>query len=206
MRYTDDSLYPENMQPLIITAAPYGPTWLPGDAPDIAVTWDEQVKAAVDCYNAGARVLHLHVRNPATGHLSADIEHYNYMMERLKEAVPKMIIQVGGSIAFSPKSDGAKAEWLDYDTRHMLAEITPAPETVTVAIGTSMFDITQMWTAEECERDASRGSEGDRRLRRHVYRRRSGLLPGAPEAPAREAGSSPISRWRMCTSSRSWSG
>ena len=72
MYYTDDSLYPENMQPLIITAAPYGPTWLPGDAADIAVTWDEQVQAAVDCYNAGATVLHFHVRNPATGHLSAD--------------------------------------------------------------------------------------------------------------------------------------
>ena len=38
-----------------------------GDAPDIPVTWDEQVKSAVDCYNAGARLLHLHVRNPATG-------------------------------------------------------------------------------------------------------------------------------------------
>ena len=149
MRYTDDALYPENMQPLIISAAPYGPTWLPGDAPDIAVTWDEQVKAAVDCFNAGARVLHLHVRNPATGHLSADIEHYNLMMARLQEAVPKMIIQVGGSIAFSPKGDGDKAKWLDYDTRHMLADITPAPETVTVAIGTSMFDITQMWTADD---------------------------------------------------------
>ena len=88
MHFTDDSLYPENMKPLIITAAPYGPTWLPGDAPDIPVTWDEQVKSAVDCYNAGARLLHLHVRNPATGHLSADIEHYNFMMERLNEAVP----------------------------------------------------------------------------------------------------------------------
>ena len=149
MRYTDDSLYPENMTPLIITAAPYGPTWLPGDAADIAVTWDEQVQAAVDCYNAGATVLHLHVRNPATGRLSADIEHYNYMLGRLKKAVPKMIIQVGGSIAFSPKSDGEKAEWLDYDTRHMLAEMTPKPETVTVAIGTSMMDITQMWTPDD---------------------------------------------------------
>ena len=79
MYYTDDSLYPENMQPLIITAAPYGPTWLPGDAADIAVTWDEQVQAAVDCYNAGATVLHVHVRNPATGHLSADFEQYNYL-------------------------------------------------------------------------------------------------------------------------------
>jgi len=26
MRYTDDALYPENMAPLIISAAPYGPT------------------------------------------------------------------------------------------------------------------------------------------------------------------------------------
>src|SRR5258705_13754336 len=34
------------MQPLVITAAPYAPAWLPGDAADIAVTWDEQVQAA----------------------------------------------------------------------------------------------------------------------------------------------------------------
>ncbi len=34
-----------------------------------------------------------------------------------------MIMQVGGSISFSPKGEGKKAEWLDYDTRHMLAEI-----------------------------------------------------------------------------------
>ncbi len=149
MRYTDDSLYPENMTPLIISAAPYGPTWLPGDAEDIAVTWDEQVQAAVDCFNAGATVLHVHVRDPETGHLSADIEHYNYMLGRLKKAVPKMIMQVGGSIAFSPKSDGAKAEWLDYDTRHMLAELEPKPETVTVAIGTCMMDITQMWGPDD---------------------------------------------------------
>jgi uncharacterized protein (DUF849 family) len=29
--------------------------------------WDEQVKATVDCYNAGASMLHFRVRNPATG-------------------------------------------------------------------------------------------------------------------------------------------
>ena len=29
MYYSDDALYPENMQPLIITAAPYAPSWLP---------------------------------------------------------------------------------------------------------------------------------------------------------------------------------
>jgi uncharacterized protein (DUF849 family) len=137
------------MAPLIITAAPYGPTWLPGDAEDIALTWDEQVQAAVDCYNAGASVLHFHVRDPETGQLSTDIDHYNYLLGRVKKAVPKMIMQVGGSIAFSPKTDDAKAEWMDFDTRHMLAQLDPKPETVTVAIGTSMFDITQMWTEDD---------------------------------------------------------
>ena len=61
MHLTDDCLYPENMSPLIITTAPHAPTWLPGDASDISVTWDEQVQMAVDCYNAGATVIHLHV-------------------------------------------------------------------------------------------------------------------------------------------------
>jgi uncharacterized protein (DUF849 family) len=137
------------MTPLIISAAPYGPAWLPGDTSDIAVTWDEQVQAAVDCYNAGATVLHLHVRNPATGRLTAKIEHFNYLLERLKKAVPKMIIQCGGSIAFEHPKDDGQVGWLSYDTRHMLAELTPAPETVTVAIGTCMMDITQMWTPDD---------------------------------------------------------
>jgi uncharacterized protein (DUF849 family) len=140
MYYTDNSILPEYMQPLIITAAPYGPQWLPQDA-DIPVSWDEQVQAAVDCYEAGATMLHFHVRNPATGKGSVDFDQYNYLLERVKKAVPEMIIQVGGSISFSPKTDDAKAKWLDYDTRHMLTELTPKPEFVTVSTGTTLWDI-----------------------------------------------------------------
>ncbi len=148
MYYTDDSILPENMAPLIITAAPYGPAWLPGDA-DIPVSWDEQVQAAVDCYNAGATMLHVHVRDPATGHGSVDFDQYNYFIGRLKQAVPKMILQVGGSISFSPKSADAKAKWLDYDTRHMLTELDPKPECVTVAVGTTQWDIISMFTPDD---------------------------------------------------------
>lgn len=148
MYYTDNMVLPEYMDPLIITAAPYGPQYLPEDC-DIPLTWDEQVQAAVDCYEAGARMLHLHVRNPATGHGSVDFEQYNYMMERIRKAVPDMIIQVGGSISFAPKTEDAKAKWLDYDTRHMLTEIVPKPEFVTIAIGTSLWDVTSMMSAED---------------------------------------------------------
>jgi uncharacterized protein (DUF849 family) len=148
MYYTDDSILPENMAPLIITAAPYGPEWIPGDA-DIPVTWDEQVQAAVDCYNAGATMLHVHVRDPATGHGSVDFDQFNYFIGRLKKAVPKMILQVGGSISFAPKSDGAKAKWLDYDTRHMLTELDPKPDCVTIAVGTTQWDIMSMMIPDD---------------------------------------------------------
>ncbi len=148
MYYTDNSILPEYMDPLIITAAPYGPQWLPQDA-DIPVSWDEQVQAAVDCYEAGATMLHFHVRNPATGHGSIDFDQYCYLLERVKKAVPDMIIQVGGSISFSPKTDDAKAKWLDYDTRHMLTELTPKPEFVTVSTGTSLWDVVSMMSKED---------------------------------------------------------
>jgi len=148
MYYTDDSILPEKMQPLIITVAPFGPQWLPGDA-DIPVSWDEQVQTAVDCWNAGATMLHVHVRNPATGKGSVDFDQYNYFIGLLKKAVPQMILQVGGSISFSPKSDDAKAKWLSYDTRHMLTELDPKPEFVTVATGTTQWDIVSMLSKED---------------------------------------------------------
>ena len=63
MNFLDGSLFPENQDKLVITAAPYGPEWIPSDFPeDIPVTMEAQVQKAVDCYNAGATVLHLHVR------------------------------------------------------------------------------------------------------------------------------------------------
>jgi len=149
MHYLDDSLFPENMQPLIITAAPYGPAWLPGDASDIPLTWDQQVQAAVDCYNAGATMLHVHVRDPKTGQGSTNFDEYNAMLARLRQAVPKMILQVGGSISFAPHTDDAKAKWLDYDTRHMLTELDPKPDCVTVATGTTQWDITSMFMPDD---------------------------------------------------------
>ena len=143
MYFTDDSLFPENMQPTIITAAPFGPEWLPGDVEDLPLTFKEQVQAAVDCYNAGATMLHVHVRDPKTGQGSSNFDQYNEFIGMLRNAVPKMILQVGGSISFAPHTEDAKAKWLDYDTRHMLTELNPKPDCVTVTTGTTLWDITQ---------------------------------------------------------------
>ena len=101
MHFLDDSLLPENQEKLVIQVAPYGPQWIPGDSTDIPVTMDEQVQKAVDCYNAGATVLHVHVREE-DGKGSKRLSKFNEMLARLREAVPKMILQVGGSISFAP--------------------------------------------------------------------------------------------------------
>src|SRR6185312_16992581 len=62
MEFLHDSLLPENQEKLVIQAAPFGPTWLPEDSDDIPISLDDQVQRALDCYNAGATVLHVHVR------------------------------------------------------------------------------------------------------------------------------------------------
>ena len=151
MYFTEDSLKPENQAPLIICAAPYGPSWLPGDASDLPVSFDEQTQSAVDCYNAGATMLHIHVRDPKTGHGSVNMDDFQEMLGRLRKAVPKMILSVGGSISFAPKGPGQKAAWLGYDTRHMLADLQPTPDQVTLTPGTSSFNIIEMATPDELE-------------------------------------------------------
>jgi uncharacterized protein (DUF849 family) len=144
MYFTDDSLLPENQAPLMITAAPYGPMWMPQDIPPeqkLPVTWDEQVQTAVDCQNAGATILHIHVRDPKTGHISKNFNLYNDQIGRLRNAVPKMTLQLGGSISFAPEP-GEEASFASYDSRHKLAEIDPKPDQVTVTVGTSLYDQT----------------------------------------------------------------
>jgi len=143
MYFLDGHLFPENQEKLIITAAPYGPEWIPSDYPeDIPVSMAAQIQKAVDCYNAGATVLHLHVREE-DGKGSKRLSKFNELIAGVRKAVPDMIIQVGGSISFAPESDGAVAKWLSDDTRHMLAELDPKPDQVTVTINTVQMNVTE---------------------------------------------------------------
>ncbi len=148
MQFLDDSLLPENQQPLVIQVAPYGPGLLPGDSDDIPVTMAEQVQKAVDCWNAGATVLHVHCRE-ADGKGSKRLSMFNEMLDRLRTAVPEMVLQVGGSISFAPEGEGGDAKWLNDDTRHMLAELNPKPDQVTIAINTNQMNICELLTADD---------------------------------------------------------
>ena len=143
MNFIDGSLWPENQQKLVITAAPYGPEWLPSDFPeDIPVTMGQHIQKAVDCYNAGATVLHIHVREE-DGKGSKRLSRFNELLAGIRARVPELILQVGGSISFSPEGEGDAAKWLSDDTRHKLAELLPAPDQVTVAVSTVQMNIVE---------------------------------------------------------------
>ena len=173
MNFLDGSLFPENQPKLVITAAPYGPEWIPSDFPeDIPLTMQEQVQKAVDCYNAGATVLHLHVRE-LDGKGSKRLSKFNELIAGVRNAVPEMVIQVGGSISFAPETEGAAAKWLSDDTRHMLAELEPKPEQVTVTVNT-----TQMNVLEHMELDDYAGTSMADPVIHNAYREM--IVPAGP--------------------------
>ena len=127
MNFLDDSLFPENQEKLVITAAPYGPEWMPADFPeDIPSPWTSTSRrrstattpAPPCCTSTCAS---------STARAPSGCRSSTSCSARLREAVPDMILQVGGSISFAPESEGAAAKWLSDDTRHMLAELTPSP-------------------------------------------------------------------------------
>jgi uncharacterized protein (DUF849 family) len=149
MQFLDDSLLPENQEKLVIQVAPYGPQFLPSDSDDIAVSMKDQVQKAEDCWNAGATVLHVHVREE-DGKGSKRLSKFNEMLAKLRAAVPDMLLQVGGSISFAPEGEESAAQWLSHDTRHMLAELSPKPDQVTIAINNVQMNVFELLSEDDC--------------------------------------------------------
>ena len=80
--------------PLIVTVAPNGARKLKSDHPNLPITPDELALCATDCLEAGAAMIHLHVRD-ADGRHSLDVEAYRQAIRAVKNAVGEdLIIQV----------------------------------------------------------------------------------------------------------------
>jgi 3-keto-5-aminohexanoate cleavage enzyme len=73
------------MEKLIITAAITGSRITRDDAPHIPVTPDEIVQSSIECWNAGAAIVHIHVRDPKTGLGTQDLDLFRQVVEPLRE-------------------------------------------------------------------------------------------------------------------------
>ena len=203
MNFLDGALFPENQEKLVITAAPYGPEWHTRETfpEDIAVSMNDQVQKAVDCYNAGATVLHVHVREE-DGKGSKRLSKFNELLARLRDAVPDMVLQVGGSISFAPETEGDKAKWLSDDTRHMLADLKPKPDQVTVTVNTSQMNVVRTDGTADYAGTSLVGARILQRLSRDGRTRRARAGPKSTSSGFRPRGSRALSSSTTSTASR----
>jgi len=78
--------------PCIITVAITGSVPKKFDNPTIPITVSEQIESTRMCYEAGASLVHLHVRNEDESP-SSDAEKFKELLDGIKDSCPKMIIQ-----------------------------------------------------------------------------------------------------------------
>ncbi|HHV36879.1 MAG TPA: 3-keto-5-aminohexanoate cleavage protein [Candidatus Cloacimonetes bacterium] len=87
------------MDPIILTAAITGAETTREDQPNLPITPEEQAKEAKACFEAGARVIHLHVRDD-DGNPTQSMQRFEDSITAIREAVPEVIIQIstGGAV------------------------------------------------------------------------------------------------------------
>ena len=121
---------------VIITVAITGGAHGKESNPNIPITPEEQTQASLDCYNAGAAVLHLHVRGE-DGMNTPELAFYNKSVRLVGEQCP-IIRQIGNGI-------GARLDknwnivFATLEERLNLLNIDPPPEMHTVNAGTFEF-------------------------------------------------------------------
>lgn len=80
--------------PAIIAVAPNGARKLKSDHPSVPLGADELGRCAAECAEAGAAMIHLHVREPASGRHSLDAALYRDAVKAVRrEAGDELIIQ-----------------------------------------------------------------------------------------------------------------
>jgi len=133
---------------LIITAAITGGIHGKWANPSLPITAEEQAQAALECFEAGASIVHIHVRSD-DGQNTPDLKYYNKTIKLIGEKCP-IIRQIGNGIGarvlehhFTTKS-GKKRMTTEIiqpslEERLNLLNIDPEPEMHTINSGSFEF-------------------------------------------------------------------
>ena len=92
---------------VIITCAITGNIVKPEQHPALPVTPAQIADASLEAAEAGASVVHIHVRDPATGKPSMELDHYREVMERIRASNRELVINLttGPGGRFIPSED-----------------------------------------------------------------------------------------------------
>ena len=92
-----------------------------------------------DCYNAGATVAHIHVRDKR-GITTSDLSVYSEVVSGIMNRCRSMITQVGNGIGLRYERQGEEGQPFSLEERMNLLNIRPSPDQLTVNCGTFHFD------------------------------------------------------------------
>jgi len=126
----------DKMEKLIITVATTGGIHDKSVNPNLPEQPDEMAQEAYDCYNAGAAIHHIHVRDKL-GRTTGDLSVYNEVISKVRAKCP-IITQIGNGIGGVFRADGS-FEVATQDERMALTTITPKPDMLTINCGTFQF-------------------------------------------------------------------
>jgi uncharacterized protein (DUF849 family) len=112
---------------------------VPGQSAAIPVTPEEIVEAAVGAHAAGAAIVHIHVRDPATGHPSADLGLFREVVTRIRERCDAIV---------QPTTGGGVGMTIDERAR-VVTELRP--EMATFNCGSFNFGIFKVRARPEME-------------------------------------------------------
>ncbi|MFK8250848.1 BKACE family enzyme [Ancylobacter terrae] len=91
---------------IFITCAVTGNLTTPDQTPHLPITPEQIIDACLGAAEAGAAIVHIHVRDPKTGRPSMDIDYYREVVETLRARRPDLILNLttgpGGRFVPSP--------------------------------------------------------------------------------------------------------
>lgn len=108
------------MEKLIITVAPVGSVPKKKDTPHVPITPEEIAVDALECYNAGASIVHIHARDEFENS-SHDLKIFSEIYKKIQEKTKDMIIQI---------STGGRAG-LGFESRSKALELNPEMASLT---------------------------------------------------------------------------
>src|ERR1700746_2782884 len=95
---------------VIITCAVTGNLTTPEQTPYLPITPQQIVAACLGAADAGAAIVHIHVRDPLTGRPSMLLDHYVDVVQRIRARNPELILNIttGPGGRFVPSKDDPK--------------------------------------------------------------------------------------------------
>jgi uncharacterized protein (DUF849 family) len=128
---------PAELEKVIVSCAITGGMTVPGQSPAIPVTPEEIVDSAVAAHEAGAAVVHVHVREPETGRPSADLGLFKEVLAGIAERCDAIV---------QPTTGGGVGMTIDERAR-VVTECRP--EIATFNTGSFNFGIFQVGHRED---------------------------------------------------------